>query len=87
MLFVLLNLRPAVEKYCQDHKEELEEDILTPKDWKKLRTIKEFLAPFARATLATEGSSTSLDSTLFIMDILIKHLQEEHISSPFPSLI
>jgi hypothetical protein len=80
MLIVLLNLRPAVEKYCQDHEEELEEDILTSKDWKKLRTIKEFLAPFARATLAAEGDSTSLDSTLFMMDILIKHLQEENVS-------
>jgi hypothetical protein len=47
MLVVLLNLRPAVEKYCTDHEEELKEDILSPKDWKKLRTIKKFLAPFA----------------------------------------
>jgi hypothetical protein len=82
MLCVLLDLRPAVERYCQNHEEELEEDILTPKDWKKLRTIKEFLAPFTRATLAAEGL-TSLDSTLFIMDILIRHLQEENVSSPF----
>ena len=80
MLIILLNLRPAVEKYCQNHEEELEEDILTSKDWKKLRTIKEFLAPFVQATLAAEGDSTSLDSTLFMMDILIKHLQEENVS-------
>jgi hypothetical protein len=84
MLRILLDLRPAVEKYYQNHEEELEEDILTSKDWKKLRTIKEFLEPFSRATLATEGS-TSLDSTLFMIDILIKHLQEENISSSFPS--
>jgi hypothetical protein len=32
MLVVLLNLRPTVEKYCENHKEELEEDILTSKD-------------------------------------------------------
>ena len=36
MLVVLLNLRPVVEKYCQDHKDELKDDILTPKDWKML---------------------------------------------------
>jgi hypothetical protein len=85
MLVVLLNLRPAVEKYCQNHKEELKKDILTSKDWKKLRTIKEFLAPFSRATLFAKGDSTSLDSTLFMMYILIKHLQEENVS-PFPLL-
>jgi hypothetical protein len=32
MLVVLLNLRPAVEKYYMDHEEELKEDILSPKD-------------------------------------------------------
>ena len=32
MLRVLLELRPAVERYCQNHEEELEEDILTTKD-------------------------------------------------------
>ena len=77
MLIVLLNLRPAVEKYCQDHEDELEEDILTFQDWKKLRTIKDFLAPFSRATLFTKGDSTSIDSVLFTMDVLIKHLQNE----------
>jgi hypothetical protein len=76
-------LRPAIEKYCIDYEDELEEDILSFQDWKKLRTIKDFLAPFSRATLFTEGDSTSIDSTLFTLDVLIKHLQNETIS---PSL-
>jgi hypothetical protein len=73
MLRILLDLRPVIERYYQNHKEELEEDILTPKDWKKLHTIKDFLGPFIRATLTAEGS-TSLNSTLFIIDVLIKYL-------------
>jgi hypothetical protein len=32
MLRVLLDLRPVVERYCQNYEEELKEDILTPKD-------------------------------------------------------
>jgi hypothetical protein len=32
MLRVLLDLRPVVERYYQNYKEELKEDILTPKD-------------------------------------------------------
>jgi hypothetical protein len=28
MLFILLNLRFAIEKYCSDYEDELEEDIL-----------------------------------------------------------
>ena len=86
MLVVLVNLRPCIEKYCQNHEDELEDDILTFQDWKKLCTIKDFLAPFSRATLATEGDSVSIDRTLFTMDILIKHLQEMIVSS-LPSLL
>jgi hypothetical protein len=74
MLLVLLNLRPVVKKYCLDYKDKLKEDLLSFTDWKKLRTIKDFLAPFTRATLTAEGDSTSIDSTLFTIDVLIKHL-------------
>ena len=80
MLLVLLELREKVEKYCQDYESEVEEDILSFTDWKKLRTIKDFLAPFSQATLFTKGDSTSIDSTLFTMDVLIKHLQRESVS-------
>ena len=67
-------MRPAIEKYYADYKEELEENLLSFVDWKKLRTIKDFLAPFTRATLTTEGDSTSINSTFFIIDVLIKYL-------------
>jgi hypothetical protein len=46
MLFIFLNLRPIVEKYYQNYKEELELDLLSYQDWKKLRIIKEFLSFF-----------------------------------------
>ena len=85
MLLVLLELKGMVEKYCEDYKSKLEEDLLFYADWKKLCTIKDFLAPFLQATLATEGDSVSIDCMLFTIDILIKHLQET-IVSPLPSL-
>jgi hypothetical protein len=43
MLEVLLKLEPCVTKYYIDHGDELEEDILTYQEWKKLYIIKEFL--------------------------------------------
>jgi hypothetical protein len=64
----------VVKKYCQDHEDELKEDILSFQDWKKLHIIKDFLAPFTQATLFTEGDFTLIDHMLFTMDILIKHL-------------
>jgi hypothetical protein len=86
MLLILLELKGIVEKYYKDYESEFEEDLLSYQDWKKLRTIKDFLIPFSRATLATKGDSVSIDRTLFTMDILIKHLQETTISS-LPSLL
>ena len=86
MLLILLELKGMVKQYCEDYESELEEDLLFHADWKKLRTIKDFLAPFSRVTLAIEGDFVSIDRTLFTMNILIKHLQET-IVSPLPSLL
>ena len=46
MLLVALALRAAIEKYCQNHESDLEDDKLTLEDWRQLCTIKEFLEPF-----------------------------------------
>ena len=84
MLLVAIALRAAIEKYCQNHESDLEEDELTPEDWRWLRTIKEFLEPFNWATLYTEGDSAAIDQVLFTMDILIKHFQISLVSrTPF----
>ena len=86
MLLILLELKQKVEKYCKDYKSKVEKDLLSYTDWKKLRTIKDFLAPFLQAILTTEGDSVSIDCTFFTIDILIKYLQEM-IVSPLPSLL
>ena len=89
MLLILLSLKTKVENYCDKYKSELQGDLLSREDWKKLETIKDFLKPFNRATLATKGDSTSIDCTLFTIDILIKHIQNKTISLllslPLPS--
>ena len=84
ILTVALELRSAVEKYCQNHKLDLQDDELTPDDWRRLRTIEEFLEPFHSATLYTEGDCAAIDRVLFTMDILIKHFQIELVrKTPF----
>jgi hypothetical protein len=84
MLVVLLNLKPAVDQYCEAYEEELEDDLLSYSDWKRLRLIKDFLAPFQRTTLRAQGDSRSLDSTLFLMDVCIQHIQETTVRYPLP---
>ena len=73
MLLVLLKLKGMVEKYCEDYKSKLKEDLLSYADWKKLCTIKDFLTSFLQATLATKKDSVFINHTLFIINILIKH--------------
>ena len=74
MLLVLIVLKGKVEKYCEKYKDKLKEDLLSCKDQKKLSIIKDFLAPFSRATLATKGDFVFINYTLFNINILIKHL-------------
>jgi hypothetical protein len=81
MLVVLLEKQEAVEKYIQNHKDNFKADVLSFQDWKKLCTIKDFLAIFAQATLFTKGDSTSINLVLFTIDILIKHFQNTLVSS------
>jgi len=69
-----LLLRPYIKAYCLAHEEELEDDILSFKEWGRLRIIRDFLYLFTRATLFTEGDFTSINRMLFIMNILIKYI-------------
>ena len=46
MLLILLELKGIVKKYYKDYESELEKDLLSHQNWKKLCTIKDFLIPF-----------------------------------------
>jgi hypothetical protein len=72
MLEVALTLAPAIDAYSKKHFKTLKADYLMPDDWIRLRKIKEFLYPFYKATLETEGDMATIDRVLFCMDALIK---------------
>jgi hypothetical protein len=86
MFLILLELKGMVKQYCEDYESEFKEDFLSHANWKKLRTIKDFLTLFSRITLATEGDSVFINRTLFTIDVLIKHFQETTVS-PLPSFL
>ena len=70
MLIVALEKAVAIDTYAKTHLYILEDDYLTPNDWKRLRTIKDFLQPFHRATLETQGDNATIDKVLFTIDVL-----------------
>jgi hypothetical protein len=73
MFFILFKLKEIVKQYYKDYESKLKENILSYIDWKKLRTIKDFLVSFSRVTFIIKRDSVSINRTLFIMDVLIKH--------------
>ena len=86
MLVIAVEKAGAIDTYTKNHFPTLEADYLTPQHWKRLRTIKEFLQPFYRATLETQGDSAMIDKVLWTMDILIQHFESALVSKLYLKL-
>jgi hypothetical protein len=82
MLVIALDHKAAIDSYVEDHPD-LEVDGLSRQDWTRLRTIKDFLAPFYRATLETQGDNASIDKVLFTMDVLILWFEKSLVSKSY----
>jgi hypothetical protein len=72
---ILLKQKAYIDKYYKDFERELQKNLLNFVDWKKFRTINDFLQPFSKATLFIEEDEIFINRTFFTIDILIKHLQ------------
>jgi len=86
MLVIAIEKAGAIDTYTKNHFPTLEADYLTPQHWKRLRTIKEFLQPFYRATLETQGDSATIDKVLWTIDILIQHFESALVSKLYLKL-
>jgi hypothetical protein len=82
MLVIALDYKAAIDSYVEDHPD-LEDDGFSRQDWTRLRTIKEFLAPFHQATLETQGDNASIDKVLFTMDVLILWFEKSLVSKSY----
>jgi len=80
MLAVADQKAGAIDTYTKNHFTTLQADYLSPEDWKRLHTIKEFLQLFHRATLETQGNHATIDSVLFTIDIIIQYFEAALIS-------
>lgn len=75
-------LKVAIEKqdklmiFCQKHHKKLGSLALSPGDWETLKMTLGFLQPFAQATLIQESKWSSLDQSLYTMDVLFKHYEQ-----------
>lgn len=76
LLEVVLEKQDYVEWYQRKYYDDLKDDYISPKDWETLKETRAFLQPFWRITQLTESYNTTLDRTLFTMDVLSKHYQQ-----------
>jgi hypothetical protein len=82
MLEVALLLEGPIDTYAKNHYTALQADYLNPQDWTRLRTIKNFLQTFERATLETQRGHVMIDKVIFIMDVLVKYFEIALVSKP-----
>jgi hypothetical protein len=63
-----------------EHEQILGDNRLTAADWDLLQKAYLFLQPFDGATLCAEGNKASLSQSLFLMDCLLSHYENEKVS-------
>ncbi|KJZ68903.1 hypothetical protein HIM_11710 [Hirsutella minnesotensis 3608] len=76
LLDYALNKEEHIKWYQDKYYDALVDDYLAPQDWQNLREMRNFLQPFWKITLLTECYRSTLDRTLFTMDVLHKHYQQ-----------
>ncbi len=60
-----------------DHEAGIGDNRLLASNWDLLAKAHAFLQPFASATLYAEGSTSSISQSLFLMDLLLAHYEEQ----------
>lgn len=83
MFIVADTTAAAIDIYTKNHFETLQQEYLSPEDWIELRKVPDFLQPFYRAIMATQGDNITLNRVLVTMDTLI-HIFKEASVSNFP---
>jgi hypothetical protein len=71
-LLIALLFMGAIDTFTKAHFRKLEKDFITLREWERLHKIKEFLEPFKRATLETQGHKATIDSVLYMSREVVK---------------
>lgn len=81
MLELAIRLKQYINEMYEAHYNELEDDFISPSDWRLLQEIRDFLQPFYRVTMETQGDFATLDRTLYTMDFLVKHYKKAEVGT------
>jgi hypothetical protein len=76
----LFKKKSQIVQFMHEHEQILGDNRLTAADWDLLQKAYLFLQPFDGATLCAEGNKASLSQSLFLMDCLLSHYENEKVS-------
>jgi hypothetical protein len=71
-------VQSAINAYATKWYKEVKDDFLTPEDWLIIEDTYS-LKPFYEITLMNQGDFSSIDQTLYTMDVLIKHYERSKV--------
>ncbi len=74
-----LKKRSQIIEFLVDHEAALGSIRLTSQDWDLLNKAYQFLQPFYGATLYAEGDKSSLGQSLVLMDVLLRHYEQQKV--------
>jgi hypothetical protein len=72
-------VRAAIDEYTRKWYAEVKNDYLSPEDWQVVDDTHDFLLTFYEVTLLNQGDFSTIDQTLYTMDILIKHYERSNV--------
>lgn len=75
-----------IKLFMHDNERSLDDIRLTTDDWVILQNTHAFLDPFASATLYAEGKRASISQSIFLMDSLLLHYEQQKVSANTLSL-
>lgn len=73
-------VQTAIDMYSRNWYREVKDDYLSPEDWQIIDDTHAFLKPFYEVTMMNQSDFSSIDQTLYTMDILIKHFERSKVS-------
>jgi len=71
--------KALIVEFMLEHEAAIGGNRLIAADWDLLGKVRDFLQPFASATLYAEGAQSSISQSLFIMDLLLLHYEQQRV--------
>lgn len=71
MIGCALRIPVAIRMFCEDHRDDLQDDLLDTDDWSHIKGVYQVLSVLEQTTLDVEGALGTLGKVIVVMDFLL----------------